>query len=127
MGFEGSDLRLEMLTDFNDGRGGRETDRLATGQGKFSGRVIQLLGPMGFAARAKLVGIAIGPTRPVEGQRGKGAGQRMIRVSGDAPFRSESQQDMRAELADLAREIVDYAVQFLPVQLPVWIVQNNGP
>ena len=50
----------------------------------------------------------------------------MIGMAGDAAFRAEGEQNLRAKFPDTLSEIIDDAVEFLAMELAVGIVENNG-
>ena len=49
----------------------------------------------------------------------------MIGVPGDSALPAKCNHDLRPELADPQSQVIDNAVEFLPVQLPVGIIQKN--
>src|SRR5215467_4263026 len=50
---------------------------------------------------------------------------RMIGVPGHTAISSEGQQNLRSKFADSQREFIDHAVQFLAMQLPIRIVEDD--
>src|ERR1700731_3306527 len=75
----------------------------------------------------ELVGIAVGASRPMECQRRKNARHRMVGMPGNSPCRAECNHHLWLELAHAHGQVIDNAVQVLPVQLSVWIIENDWP
>src|SRR5437868_2612983 len=92
---------------------------------KVSGAVIELLGPVRLDPWLKLVGIAVAAACPLKGQRCKNSCHGMIGMSGHATIRSERKHYIRAESTYLQSQLIHNSVQFLAIELPIGVVEND--
>src|SRR5437763_11048371 len=73
-----------------------------------------------------LIGIAIAPPCPLEGQRGENARHRVIGMRCHSTLASKCEYDLRTKLPNQQSQIADNSVQILPVQLAIGIVEHNA-
>src|ERR1700731_2841292 len=60
-------------------------------------------------------------------QCGEDTSHRMVWMPGNSAFRPECNHHLWLELAHAHGQVIDNAVQVLPVQLSVWIIENDWP
>jgi len=88
--------------------------------------MVEFLRAVRSQATLKLIGIPIGAASPMKGKGREHSRNGVIGMARDAAFRAECQQYVRTKLAEAQGELIHDTVEFLPMELAVRIIENDG-
>ena len=87
--------------------------------------VVEFLRAVRRHALLQLFGKAVGPTGPLEGQRGEGARHGVIDVPGKAAVGTEGDHHLRTKAANAEHQLADNLVQVSAIQFAVGVVSTS--